>query len=740
MTEIVNWYGLALAVVLALPHIVCRKNNPFSESGCSNRAMLTLGFDTSNYTTTIANRFTSDLQEADIHVSGFTYKDANDVIHISGTDSYTLDLTGNGLVTADNADTVLTNIYNKRTAYTYRPFTATVVSAPYLWPMDVISFQDKDGNGHVSALTNVNITINGNMSIAAKGVSQKENSYATPGAFSSRQAAVLQQIQQASTNNLNEAIDNATKLITGADGGHVRFIYDSNNELSEIVIMDTPSIDTAVKVWRWNSGGLGFSDNGYNGTYRTAITNDGSIVANLITTGELDANIIKTGTLDGDFVNAKKLSILDGNGNVVATYDSTITLGNAANDAYLQIDGNGMSVYNKDNARVMVVGSLPGNQGKTYVVDTFIGNAITHHFHTIYNCTVADIQSVSIDGNEADPSTYTVGADGSTGGYGVWVMFNSSSKPQRNEVIQVGYLTTDRIVHIDMCEDTDYDLYPPGNWSSNNGSLNAACGRYCHAEGYDVEAFGSQSHAEGKNTVAYAESSHAEGADSSTYIPVSHAEGYNTKTTVGSSSIAASPVTGGNHAEGNSTTASGIYGAHAEGYGSITDGDAAHAEGKDTQALHNYSHAQGVGTVTGLEGQFVFGKYNMVRTVHAEVVGWGTPSTPDDIRRLSTGGNMWIKGTLTQGSDARLKTECGEVPDVSSVRAKVFKWNDNLLNHDDLTHIGYFAQDVEKVAPYLVTTDEVDGRKSLDYIAFLCAKVECLERRIAELERNGGDS
>ncbi len=42
LTEIVNWYGLALAVVLALPHIVCRKNNPFSESGCSNRAMLTL--------------------------------------------------------------------------------------------------------------------------------------------------------------------------------------------------------------------------------------------------------------------------------------------------------------------------------------------------------------------------------------------------------------------------------------------------------------------------------------------------------------------------------------------------------------------------------------------------------------------------------------------------------------------------------------------------------------------------
>ena len=57
------------------------------------------------------------------------------------------------------------------------------------------------------------------------------------------------------------------------------------------------SIDEAVNVWRWNVGGLGFSSNGYNGPYETAITADGQIVADFITSGSLVANIIKAGVI-----------------------------------------------------------------------------------------------------------------------------------------------------------------------------------------------------------------------------------------------------------------------------------------------------------------------------------------------------------------------------------------------------------------------------------------------------------
>lgn len=124
--------------------------------------------------------------------------------------------------------------------------------------------------------------------------------------------------QQQQTSAQETAIENATAKITGADGGVVRSIYDENGNWTELVIMNTNDILTATKVWRWNIGGFGYSPNGYNGPYTTAITMDGAIVANFITTGTLDASkvtvsnlsasSITTGTLDASRVTVTNLS------------------------------------------------------------------------------------------------------------------------------------------------------------------------------------------------------------------------------------------------------------------------------------------------------------------------------------------------------------------------------------------------------------------------------------------------
>jgi len=97
---------------------------------------------------------------------------------------------------------------------------------------------------------------------------------------------------------MNTAIKNATGLITGQTGGYVVIRTDSETgQPYELLILDAPSIEEAVNVWRWNVGGLGFSSNGYNGPYETAITSDGQIVADFITSGSLIANIIKAGVI-----------------------------------------------------------------------------------------------------------------------------------------------------------------------------------------------------------------------------------------------------------------------------------------------------------------------------------------------------------------------------------------------------------------------------------------------------------
>ena len=109
--------------------------------------------------------------------------------------------------------------------------------------------------------------------------------------------SISQDIARSET-TLRAAIDQATALITGNEGGYVVF-HDSNGDTypDEILIMDTPSIDTAVKIWRWNSAGLGYSNHGYSGPYGLAITMDGSINADYVVAGTMLADRIRGGTL-----------------------------------------------------------------------------------------------------------------------------------------------------------------------------------------------------------------------------------------------------------------------------------------------------------------------------------------------------------------------------------------------------------------------------------------------------------
>ncbi|MES9780286.1 phage tail spike protein [Bacillus thuringiensis] len=95
---------------------------------------------------------------------------------------------------------------------------------------------------------------------------------------------------------LEQARENATNLINSGFGGHVR-IYPER-----ILIMDTADERTAKKVWQWNINGFGYSSTGINGPYNTAITMDGKIVADFITTGTLNGNLVRGGEIVGSTV------------------------------------------------------------------------------------------------------------------------------------------------------------------------------------------------------------------------------------------------------------------------------------------------------------------------------------------------------------------------------------------------------------------------------------------------------
>ena len=107
----------------------------------------------------------------------------------------------------------------------------------------------------------------------------------------------MKEIPKTAASMIQEAVDEATNLITGAEGGHVVTRLNDEGKPEEILIMDTEDVNTAKKVWRWNMGGFGYSENGVNGPYETAITMDGTIVGKFIVALTIAGAQIKTGRI-----------------------------------------------------------------------------------------------------------------------------------------------------------------------------------------------------------------------------------------------------------------------------------------------------------------------------------------------------------------------------------------------------------------------------------------------------------
>lgn len=101
---------------------------------------------------------------------------------------------------------------------------------------------------------------------------------------------------------LKAEINRSSQLITGGLGGNVVIQRTPINEDGtggvpyEIVIFKTENptdpqdLEHAKYVWRWNSGGLAYSDSGYDSqNYKLALDSEGHINASMITTGNLNA-------------------------------------------------------------------------------------------------------------------------------------------------------------------------------------------------------------------------------------------------------------------------------------------------------------------------------------------------------------------------------------------------------------------------------------------------------------------
>lgn len=184
---------------------------------------------TTDYTATSANRFSSDLHEDDITITGVQYTNTQGETIVAGSGDYAIDLTGNYLM-AGSAAQIMSTVDTAINGFTYRPFTASVINAPYLWPMDMITFTDKDGNDHSCVVTNVNFGINGAMALAGKGETAQTNSGTAPSGVTTEQGLLIERAVEA-TEKLDDSLTQQEIFNRLTNGGEEQGIYLQDGKL-----------------------------------------------------------------------------------------------------------------------------------------------------------------------------------------------------------------------------------------------------------------------------------------------------------------------------------------------------------------------------------------------------------------------------------------------------------------------------------------------------------------------------
>ena len=236
-------------------------------------------------------------------------------------------------------DAMADDVYADFLDLTYTPCQVKWRGNPAVQAGDILSATDKDGEDHFVLVMSQNIKIGGglNSTIDCKGKS------ATTSNFSNSFEKTSQKIERV-YKALEQQILETTNAITGNSGGYVAML-DTNGDgkPDEFVVTDLENILAATKVWRWNKEGLGYAENpngyAYAGPYRTAITADGRINADFITTGTLNAERIAVETYDD------KTGLLT---DYINFDNGTMIFGKGENALTLKLENNQVAFYSGD--------------------------------------------------------------------------------------------------------------------------------------------------------------------------------------------------------------------------------------------------------------------------------------------------------------------------------------------------------------------------------------------------------
>lgn len=247
------------------------------------------------------------LDESDCILTGHQFKVDDRLYPENAVMDYGI-LTENNLVFASmnpNSRISSANTVNQLLAgFTYRPFACDIISMPQLQLLDSVDYYE-NGQHYHSIVTNYTFRLNGFMNIEAKAKSQVQKGWASLGALTPGQQAIIDSVSRKVDRTREQLSDYENALLLFNEkmlrsmGLYKTAVNDPNGGIITY-FHNKETLEESDTIYMFGASGFAWTQNGWNGgnpIWHYGFTDTGDAILNTIHAYKLSAELIETGYL-----------------------------------------------------------------------------------------------------------------------------------------------------------------------------------------------------------------------------------------------------------------------------------------------------------------------------------------------------------------------------------------------------------------------------------------------------------
>lgn len=179
----------------------------------------------------LSDRYTSDIFEEPIEITGFQIIDGENV-YVSGNIGYVLGIDNNALIQTNHQE-ICDSIFEVLDEFTYTPFSATVAPMPHIYPLDMVSFIDKDETEIDTIITDWTFKMNGNTALKGRGETSEQVGYGSSYNLTKQEISMVEELAKKAVDQMG--------FYESRNNGVIRI---GNNETRQVAYMKMASKKT----------------------------------------------------------------------------------------------------------------------------------------------------------------------------------------------------------------------------------------------------------------------------------------------------------------------------------------------------------------------------------------------------------------------------------------------------------------------------------------------------------------